>query len=197
MSDRPLTARQQRFVQQYTIDLNATQAAIRAGYSPRGVAVNAHKLLRNAKIQAALVEIMAARSQRTEITADWVLTQLRENVERAMQAVPVLNRDGEETGEWTYQGHVANRSLELIGKHLRMFPDQHEVTGRDGEPVKIRWIETILDSRVIEGKMLADGLENDGKAHLLSCPHDDNGQTPDDISTHRSCDEQAHLHYDR
>ena len=168
MSDRPLTARQARFPQEYIVDLNGTQAVIRCGYSPNGADVTAIRLLGNPRIQQALAKAMAQRSQRTEINADWVLTQLRENVERAMRAVAVLNRDGEETGEWTYQGHVANRSLELIGKHLGMFTDKVEVAGRDGDPVQIRWIETIIERDVIEGKVLNNGLENDGKAHLLS-----------------------------
>ena len=50
MADRPLTNKQQRFVEEYLIDCNATQAAIRAGYAKSGAHVNGHKLLRNDKI---------------------------------------------------------------------------------------------------------------------------------------------------
>ena len=52
-----------------------------------------------------------------------------ENVERAMQAVPVLDRQGNPTGDYTYQGNVANRALELIGKEYAMFIDRKEIGG--------------------------------------------------------------------
>jgi phage terminase small subunit len=70
-----LTAKQQRFVQEYLVDLNATQAYLRAGYkvSETVSAVNAQRLLRNAKVQEVLSQAMQERAQRTEITADMVL----------------------------------------------------------------------------------------------------------------------------
>lgn len=68
-----LTARQSRFVEEYLIDLNAKQAAIRAGYAERSAEVTASRLLSNAKVAAAIQERMSARSQRTKITADMVL----------------------------------------------------------------------------------------------------------------------------
>ena len=71
-----LTAKQARFVEEYMIDLNATQAAIRAGYSEKGAEVQGHRLLRNAKVAAAVADAKASRSERTEITADMVLREL-------------------------------------------------------------------------------------------------------------------------
>jgi phage terminase small subunit len=71
-----LTPKQQRFVQEYLIDLNATQAAIRAGYSPRTAAEQGARLLTNVKISAAIAAAMQSRQQRTEITADRVLKEL-------------------------------------------------------------------------------------------------------------------------
>ncbi|WP_339119187.1 terminase small subunit [Halomonas sp. BMC6] len=68
-----LTARQSRFVDEYLIDLNAKQAAIRAGYAERSAEVTASRLLSNAKVAAAIQERMGARSERTDITADKVL----------------------------------------------------------------------------------------------------------------------------
>jgi phage terminase small subunit len=110
-------------------DLNATQAAIRAGYAPGSADVTGARLLGNARIAAAVQEARAALSERTQITQDWVLTTLVENVERAMQAEPVRDREGEPTGEYTYQGSVANKALELIGKHLGMFKDEVKHSG--------------------------------------------------------------------
>lgn len=71
-----LTPRQQRFVDEYLIDLNATQAAIRAGYSKNGAEVTASKLLRVAKVSAAIAKAQEKRAARTGINQDRVLKEL-------------------------------------------------------------------------------------------------------------------------
>ena len=71
-----LTAKQQRFVAEYLIDLNATQAAIRAGYSAKTAYSVGHENLKKPEVQAELQVEMKARSERTEIDADWVLKRL-------------------------------------------------------------------------------------------------------------------------
>jgi phage terminase small subunit len=75
---RKLTSKQQRFVDEYLIDLNATQAAIRAGYSQKTANEQGARLLANASVQAAIVERIKARTERTKINADWVLRTLTE-----------------------------------------------------------------------------------------------------------------------
>jgi phage terminase small subunit len=71
-----ITQKQKRFVDEYLIDLNATQAAIRAGYKPKWVTTNVTKLLENTSVQKYLFERQKARSERTEITQDMVLREL-------------------------------------------------------------------------------------------------------------------------
>ena len=71
-----LTAKQQCFVAEYLIDLNATQAAIRAGYSERTADVQGVRLLGNVKVQEALNKAIKNREQRTNITQDQVLQEL-------------------------------------------------------------------------------------------------------------------------
>jgi hypothetical protein len=61
-----------------------------------------------------------------------VLDRLVENAERALQARRAMDDDGEETGEFKYQGNVANWALELVGKELGMFIDRKEV-GKPGD----------------------------------------------------------------
>lgn len=73
---RGLAARRARFVVEYLIDLNATQAAIRAGYSPNGATVQGTRLLADASIQAAIQKARETRLVRTEITQDRVLSEL-------------------------------------------------------------------------------------------------------------------------
>lgn len=71
-----LTPQQQRFVDEYLIDLNATQAAIRAGYSSDTATEQGSRLLRNVNVGKAVSDAMAERSVRTRVTADRVLTEL-------------------------------------------------------------------------------------------------------------------------
>lgn len=71
-----LTPKQQRFVEEYLVDLNATQAAIRAGYSPNSAEVEGSRLLRNAKVAEVVAARQSDRAHRTEITQDRVLQEL-------------------------------------------------------------------------------------------------------------------------
>jgi phage terminase small subunit len=74
--ERKMTAKQKAFVQEYLIDLNATQAAIRAGYSADTAKVIGSENLTKPDIQEALQEAMARREKRTQITQDMVLREL-------------------------------------------------------------------------------------------------------------------------
>ena len=71
-----LTPRQSAFVAEYLIDLNATQAAIRAGYSARTAVQQAHRLLMNVHVAAAVMSGQTQRSLRTQVTADSVVQEL-------------------------------------------------------------------------------------------------------------------------
>lgn len=71
-----LTEKQQRFVDEYLIDLNATQAAIRAGYSAKTADVQGSRMLGNVKVQQAISEAMAERSKRTGVNQDRVVLEL-------------------------------------------------------------------------------------------------------------------------
>ena len=71
-----LTPKQQRFVDEYLVDLNAKQAAIRAGYSPRSAEVTGSRLLSNAKVAAAVAARQNRRAKRLEVTQDRVLQEL-------------------------------------------------------------------------------------------------------------------------
>jgi phage terminase small subunit len=89
-----LTDKQARFVDEYLIDLNATQAAIRAGYDPKWAKTNTTKLLTNTNVQAYLAERQKALSERTEITQDRVLKELAKigfaDIRKAVKWSPTL-----------------------------------------------------------------------------------------------------------
>jgi len=71
-----LSARRQAFVREYLIDLNAAQAAVRAGYSARTARAQGARLLTNVDIAAAILSAMQARTERTQVTADRVIEEL-------------------------------------------------------------------------------------------------------------------------
>lgn len=71
-----MTPKQERFVSEYLIDLNATQAAVRAGYSARTANAQGGRLLMDVSVRSAIEQAKAARAKRTEIDADWVLKRL-------------------------------------------------------------------------------------------------------------------------
>lgn len=148
-----LTDKQAAFVREYLVDLNATQAAIRAGYSERTASRIGPQLLGKTWVREAIEKAQAKRAQRVEVTQDYVLSNLVEVVERTMQRAPVLDRKGEQVTDeegravWTFDAKGANRALELLGKHLGIFTDKvrAEVSGPDGGPVAseivVRFVE--------------------------------------------------------
>ena len=121
----PLTPKQQRFCEEYLIDLNATVAAQRAGYHKK----MASKLVAKSSIQTEIQRQMAERSARTQITIDWVVEEMRKNYERCVEA--------EEYGN-------ANKALELLGRHVGAFPNKHEHSTPGGTPIQI--IEVVTSS---------------------------------------------------
>ena len=76
-----LTPKQQRFVEEYLIDLNGKQAAIRAGYSAKTAEMQASRLLSYAKVSAAIAEAKTARSQKTQIDAEWLLRRFADDLD--------------------------------------------------------------------------------------------------------------------
>ena len=150
-----LTAKQQRFVEEYLIDLNATQAAIRAGYkagnSQRASEIG-NELLQKTPVSEAIQQAMAERSKRTGINQDRVIQELARiafvnpqkviNSEDAsiradateddlacIQSVKVKTMDGEKGSSVEREVRLKDkmRALELLGKHLGMFKDKVEL----------------------------------------------------------------------
>lgn len=146
-----LTEKQQRFVEEYLIDLNATQAAIRAGYSVKTADVQGSRMLGNVKVQQAISEAMAERSKRTGVNQDRVVQELARIA--FIKITDVVNADGEirsnaseddlaciesikckrfdtDTGsgeEREVKISPKLKALELLGKHLGMWNDKLNV----------------------------------------------------------------------
>lgn len=115
-----LPDKRRRFVDEYIIDCNGTQAAIRAGYAPKAANEQAARLLANASIKAAVEEKLAEIRKKNEITADWVVDKAKKIIERCMQAEPVYDNEGNPTGEYKFDSSGANGSLKILAKYLGM-----------------------------------------------------------------------------
>lgn len=142
-----LSPKQAAFVREYLVDLNGTQAAIRAGYSPKTAVVQGSRLLTYANIQSAIQKAMDKRAAKVEVSAEYVLRNLMEVSERCLQRAPVMVGQGKErkqaqewvmdpeTGEevlanvWQFDAQGVCRANELIGKNLKMFTDKVEHSG--------------------------------------------------------------------
>ncbi len=107
-----LTAKQERFCQEYIVDLIATEAAKRAGYGEKAAHVQASRLLKNAKVAAHIAELQQAAAKRNEVTVDTVVGMLLDSYDEAKKA----NQHG-----------PAVRAAELLGKQFGMFIDRHQV----------------------------------------------------------------------
>ncbi len=123
-----LTPKQAKFVDEYLIDLCATKAAIRAGYGEKTARKIGSENLSKPDIQAAIEEAQKAASVRTQITVDEVLKRLLEINDRWLQGTPVMDSEGRTTGVWRFDAAGANRSAELLGKHLGMFSPEANVS---------------------------------------------------------------------
>ncbi len=144
MSD--LTPKQEAFCTEYMIDLNATQAAIRAGYSEDTARQIASQNLSKVNVADRIAELQAERSNRTLVDADYVIKGLLEVHKRCLQAEPVMVRgeDGmEESGEFKFEHSGANKSLELLGKHLGIFTDKLDI--RATELTHEQWLDALND----------------------------------------------------
>lgn len=161
-----LNPKQRRFVEEYLVDLNATQAAIRAGYSAKTAYSIGQENINKPAISAAIQAAQAERSQRTTITADWVLRRLAEEAEADLAEIyeedgnikpvhewPLIWRKGliagieveEIKSDGAVIGHIRKvkiseriKRIELIGKHVDImaFRERVEHTGPNGGPVQ-------------------------------------------------------------
>src|SRR6185436_17219992 len=114
----------ERFIIEYLIDQNATQAAIRAGYSDKTAYSQGQRLLKNVEINDRITQKLQEQLRRRELSAEYVINSLIEVAERCKQGEPVLDKLGHETGIWKFDSTGANKALELLGKHLSLFTDK-------------------------------------------------------------------------
>jgi len=195
-----LTPKQQRFVDEYLIDLNATQAAIRAGYSVATAEQQASRLLRNVKVAALVAERQASIARKLEITQELVARELallgfanmldyvsigaegdafvdlsgltREQAAAITEVVVEDFKDGR--GEDArdvrrVKFKLADKRAALVdlGRHLGMFKDRVEHTGKDGGPIQTEEVSArdVLLSRIAGLADRGGATSGDRKPH--------------------------------
>lgn len=137
-----MTPKETKFCDEYLVDLNATQASIRAGYSAKTANRTGSKLLSKTVIQEAIAQKRIELAAKTGLTQEWVLNRFREISDRCIQAEPVMIPDGDggmmESGEYKFDSSGANKATEMIGKHLGFFEldNRKKITT---EPIIIEW----------------------------------------------------------
>lgn len=122
----------ERFCQEYMVDMNGTQAAIRAGYAKRSADVRAVQLLGDERVALRIKYAKEELAIKTGITTEYVINGLREIADRCMQKTPVMKWDyvakemvqeQDENGNdvWMFDSQGANRAMELLGRHTGAF----------------------------------------------------------------------------
>ena len=123
------------FCKEYLVDLNASAAAVRAGYSESSAKEQASQMMADPRVKAEIQRAMDERADRVEITADYVLSKIKETIERCSQAEKVMIWDPidkmmVDSGEWKFEHNGVLKGCELLGKHLKLFTEKHEVSGK-------------------------------------------------------------------
>lgn len=119
-NESKLTERQKMFCKEYIVDLNATQASIRAGYSEKTARQIGSENLSKPYIQDEIASLIKEREERVKLTADKVL----EDIERVRTLA-----------EGSEQYNVSLKASELQGKHLAMFTDKQQINAEVKMPV--------------------------------------------------------------
>jgi phage terminase small subunit len=116
-----LTPRQRAFCDEYVVDFNATAAAMRAGYAPKYADRQAHLLMRNEGVAFLIDDLSRSKEAKIMmVDPDYVLQRITE----------IINKEGARDGDKL-------RGLEILARHLGMLTDKHEITGKDGEAIRI------------------------------------------------------------
>lgn len=117
-----LTGLQRQFCEEYLIDLKPTQAALRAGYAPAYANRQAYQLMENPAIRITIDALKAERSKNSDVTKDAVIKGIQKAIRKA-----------EEAGNT----NAMLRGYELLARHLGMFVERTEISGPDGEAIRM------------------------------------------------------------
>ena len=162
---RKLTPKQAMFCMEYLVDLNATQAAIRAGYSKKTAASQGQRLLKNVEIAKRLAQAQQNRADRLEVSADRVALELARVGFSSLSEIAEFDENGvklkaskdlpedafaalsevveTKDGTLKVKMHSKTTALELLGKYLGMYIDKLEIDDPNAETeLRVIFVET-------------------------------------------------------
>lgn len=140
---KKLTPLQARFADEYIVDFNAKDAAIRAGSKSKDPRCIGYQMLQHPGVKLAIDMAIMARAERSPIKPDYVINKVVRTIERAEMA--------------DKPDHTAVlRGCELLARHLGMFIDRTEISGKDGEAIKYEKIEQDVNDFTSSIARLAD-----------------------------------------
>ena len=141
-----LTVQQDDFARGVAKGMSQTEAAIRAGYSPKTAESIGSRLSRNVKVAALIESLRNKVAQKAEVDLAYVIGGLKEISDYGRSKVPIVTADGDVVGERVADASAANRALELLGKHLGAFIDRSQIELSDGTRRHIeRIVQIIVD----------------------------------------------------
>ena len=175
-----LTSKQQRFVDEYLIDRNATQAAIRAGSKAINPRQAGHEFLTNPDVEKAIREAIERQSARTQIDADRVLREisrqafydprdladikspadiaaLPENVRRA-----IASWGYDRHGNFMFKTADRLRALDMLARHLSLYNDKVQVNMLDGLAERLDRAKARIDALPVDDDAARQAVEGDG-----------------------------------
>lgn len=184
MAERKMTPKQARFVSEYLIDLNATAAAKRAGYSKKTAEKIGHQLLEKIRVAAAIASAIKKREKKTEITAERVIKELADIAFLRSDEVFTINGDHVTVKDTAEMSDAAKRALasasqtvttsggsitvklcdkikalELLGRHLALFTDKLQASGPDGGPLLVLGAEMTAEA-ARRARQIAQEIKN-------------------------------------
>ena len=121
-----LTGKQARFVIEYAVSFNATQSALKAGYTANiecARVIGCESLIK-VNVAAALDYVKAERAERCKIDGDWIISRLKMIVERCLQVEEVVDKEGNKIGICVFDAAGANKALELAGRSIGFWQDK-------------------------------------------------------------------------
>lgn len=124
---KKLNEKQKRFAKEYLIDLNATQAAIRAKYSKKTAYSQGQRLLNHVEVQAYIQKLMDKRSEKVQITAENILQDILDTRKECQEHMTKQTEWGRVMDSAAVTGR--NKTNELLGRHLKLFTDNVNHTG--------------------------------------------------------------------
>lgn len=159
-----LTAKEQRFCEEYLQDYNATRAAIRAGYSEKTAASNAWKILRRSGVQRRIKRAQQEQRDRLCLSGDRVVLELFDLLEKCKEPEPVrvwskTEKKYVNTGEYKFDSRGALKTVELLMKHLGMLGADSD--GAGDAPVCL--VDDLAGESADEGDERDDGESSNGE----------------------------------